>query len=199
MRIPPPGELRDLVARELSEINKIMEEVLGNSTLQQSLADAGAILQEAFRNGNAVFTLGNGGSMCDAMHFAEELSGRYRHNRKPLPASAISDPSYLTCVANDYGYDEVFARYLRAHGRKGDVVCAFSTSGNSPNVLLAAAVAKEKGMHLIGFTGKNGGRLAGFCDIELRAPASEFADRAQEVHIKLVHILIRLVESGLTE
>lgn len=197
MRTTPSGELRDLIASELSEMNKAMVDVLGNNQLQQSLADAGEMLRKAFRNGNAVFTFGNGGSMCDAMHFAEELSGRYRHDRRPLPAAAISDPSYLTCVANDYGFDQVFARYLRAHARKGDVACAFSTSGNSSNVLAAAAVAKEKGMTLIAFTGKDGGRLAGLSDIELRSPFSEYADRAQEIHIKMVHILIRLVEEGL--
>ena len=132
--------------------------------------------------------------MCDAMHFAEELSGRFRENRPALAAMAISDPSHLSCVANDYGYDFVFSRFLEAHGRAGDVLVAISTSGNSSNVLRACETARKKGIDVIALSGKDGGELAELASIEIRAPHSEFADRAQEIHIKVIHALIEGVE-----
>jgi D-sedoheptulose 7-phosphate isomerase len=132
--------------------------------------------------------------MCDAMHFAEELSGRFRENRPALAAMAISDPSHLSCVANDYGYDAVFSRFLEAHGRAGDVLVAISTSGNSGNVLRACETARKNGMDVIALSGKDGGKLAELASIEIRAPHSEFADRAQEIHIKVIHALIEGVE-----
>lgn len=135
--------------------------------------------------------------MCDAMHFAEELTGRFRENRNPIPAIAISDSSHISCVGNDYGYDEVFSRYVGALGNKGDVLLAISTSGNSSNVLKAVSTAKEKGMKVIGLTGKDGGKLAELCDVEIRAPHSKYADRAQEIHIKVIHSLIHFVEENL--
>ncbi|MBL0913535.1 MAG: D-sedoheptulose 7-phosphate isomerase [Bacteroidia bacterium] len=158
---------------------------------------AAQLLSEAFRNGNKVLSCGNGGSMCDAMHFAEELSGRFRNDRPALPAQSISDPSHISCVANDYGYDFVFSRAVEAFGRPGDVLLAISTSGNSKNVCLAAHKAKEKGMRVIALTGKNGGELAAIADVEIRAPFSEYADRAQEIHIKVIHTLIFCVERSL--
>ncbi len=158
---------------------------------------AAQLLSEAFRNGNKVLSCGNGGSMCDAMHFAEELSGRFRNDRPALPAQSISDPSHISCVANDYGYDFVFSRAVEAFGRPGDVLLAISTSGNSRNVCLAAHKAKEKGMQVIALTGKNGGELAAIADVEIRAPFSEYADRAQEIHIKVIHTLIFCVERSL--
>ncbi len=135
--------------------------------------------------------------MCDAMHFAEELSGRFRNDRPALPAQSISDPSHISCVANDYGYDFVFSRAVEAFGRPGDVLLAISTSGNSRNICLAAHKAKEKGMQVIALTGKNGGELAAIADVEIRAPFSEYADRAQEIHIKVIHTLIFCVERSL--
>lgn len=158
---------------------------------------AAQLLSEAFRNGNKVLSCGNGGSMCDAMHFAEELSGRFRNDRPALPAQSISDPSHISCVANDYGYDFVFSRAVEAFGRPGDVLLAISTSGNSKNVCLAAHKAREKGMRVIALTGKNGGELAAIADVEIRAPFSEYADRAQEIHIKVIHTLIFCVERSL--
>jgi D-sedoheptulose 7-phosphate isomerase len=132
--------------------------------------------------------------MCDAMHFAEELTGKFRNDRKPFAAIAISDPSYISCTANDFGFEKVFSRFVEAIGNKGDVLLAISTSGNSENVINAAHAAKLKGMKVIGLTGKDGGKLAGLCDIEIRAPHSEYADRTQEIHIKVIHSLIHLVE-----
>ena len=135
--------------------------------------------------------------MSDAMHFAEELTGRFREDRKAIPAVAISDASYISCVGNDYGYDEIFARYVAALGRKEDVLLAISTSGNSENVVKAAKVAREKGMIIIGLTGKTGGQLAKYCDVEIRTPHSEYADRVQEIHIKIIHSLIHYIEENL--
>lgn len=132
--------------------------------------------------------------MCDAMHFAEELTGRYRNNRQAIPAISISDVSHMSCVGNDYGYDHVFSRYIEALGNKGDVLLAISTSGNSANVLKAAEAAKTKGMTVVGLTGKDGGKLAPLCDVEVRVPHNGYADRVQEIHIKVIHILILLIE-----
>lgn len=155
---------------------------------------AGDEMANAIRSGNKIISCGNGGSMSDAMHFAEELSGRYRLDRKALPAVSISDPTHLSCVANDYGYEFVFSRYLEALGKKGDVLLAISTSGNSKNVVEAAETAKELGIFVVALTGKDGGELANLADIEIRAPYSEFADRAQEIHIKIIHALIDYIE-----
>ncbi len=160
----------------------------------ERLEKAGNIMVEALKNGGKIISCGNGGSMCDAMHFAEELTGRYRDNRPAIPALSISDASHISCVSNDYGYEFVFSRYLEALGNKGDVLLAFSTSGNSGNVLNAIRTAKEKGMKVVGLTGKDGGAMATMCDVEIRAPYSQYADRAQEIHIKCVHALIDFIE-----
>ena len=162
-----------------------------------SVESAGDMLVKAFKDGNKVISCGNGGSMCDAMHFAEELSGRFREDRKPLPAISISDPSHITCVGNDYGFEEIFSRYVDAIGCKGDVLLAISTSGNSANIINAVQAAKKKGMWVIGLTGKDGGRMANICDIEVRVSHSGYSDRIQEVHIKIIHSLIQFVEQKL--
>ena len=135
--------------------------------------------------------------MSDAMHFAEELTGRFRENRKSLPAIAISDQGYLSCVANDYGYDYVFSRFLEGMGSNGDVLLAISTSGNSKNVINAAKYARENGITVIGLTGKKGGELASLCDVEIRVDHNGYADRIQEIHIKVIHSLIGLIEESL--
>lgn len=135
--------------------------------------------------------------MCDAMHFAEELTGRFREDRDPIAALSISDPSHLTCVANDHGFEHVFARFVQAHGRAGDVLLAISTSGNSANVLRAAEMARKKEMHVIGLTGKDGGKLAELCTVEIRVAHDGFADRIQEVHIKVIHAFIDHIERDL--
>ena len=152
---------------------------------------------ESIRDGGKVISCGNGGSMSDAMHFAEELTGRFREDRKAIAAVSISDSSHMSCVGNDYGYDEIFSRYVDALGRGGDVLLAISTSGNSENVLRAAMVAKERGMKVVGLTGKDGGKLAGVCDVEIRVPHNGFADRTQEIHIKIIHSLIHYIEENL--
>ncbi len=160
----------------------------------QTIEDAGKIMVESLSSEGKILSCGNGGSLCDAMHFAEELTGRFRDNRKAIGAIAIADSSHLSCVANDYGYDYVFSRYIEGVGRNGDVLLAISTSGNSKNVINAIKAAKEKGMKVIGLTGKTGGEMANLCDIEVRAPESNYADRAQEIHIKVIHSLIDYIE-----
>lgn len=147
--------------------------------------------------GGKILSCGNGGSHCDAMHFAEELTGRYRNNRPGIAAIAISDVSHISCVGNDYGYDQIFSRYVEAVGTQGDVLLGISSSGNSVNVIKAIEAAKAKGMFVVGLTGKDGGKMGTLCDIEIRAPHSQFADRAQEIHIKVIHALIDSIEVGL--
>lgn len=151
-------------------------------------------MAEALLRDGKVISCGNGGSMCDAMHFAEELTGRYRDNRPSLAAISISDPSHITCVGNDYGFDSIFSRFIEGMGNSGDVLLAISTSGNSKNVLEAAKAAKAKGMTVVALTGKDGGKLASVCDVEIRAPWSGYADRVQEIHIKVIHSLIDYIE-----
>ena len=184
----------DIIRANFLEAQRILAEFISSEETFKKITQAGDLLVNAFRNGGKVISCGNGGSMCDAMHFAEELSGRFRENRKALPAISISDPSHISCVANDYGYEFIFSRYLEALGNNGDVLLAISTSGNSKNVLNAINVAKAKGMKIVGFTGKNGGAMAALCDVEIRAPHSDYADRAQEIHIKVIHSLIHYVE-----
>lgn len=158
---------------------------------------AGQLMVSALNSGNKIISCGNGGSMCDAMHFAEELSGRYRNDRKALAAVSISDPSHISCVGNDYGYDYIFSRYVEGLGQKGDVLVAISTSGNSQNVLNAIEAAKQKGIKIVGLTGKDGGKMADNCDVEIRAPKANYADRAQEIHIKVIHCLIDYIEKNI--
>jgi len=176
------------------EAHQTLESFLNNQKNFELIFNAANAIVNSFQNGGKIISAGNGGSHCDAMHFAEELTGRYKNNRKALPAIAISDASHLSCVGNDYGYEFVFSRYLEALGNNGDIFLGISTSGNSKNIINAIEVAKSKGMFVIGLTGKDGGKIGPMCDIEIRAPHSEFADRAQEIHIKVIHALIDTIE-----
>jgi len=179
---------------EFLEAKKVLDAFISDDQNFLRIENASRILANAFSSGNKVISCGNGGSMCDAMHFAEELSGRFRNDRKALPAMSISDPSHISCVGNDYGYDQIFSRYIEAFGQKDDVLLAISTSGKSVNVINAINTAKGRGMKVIGLTGKDGGAMASLCDVEIRAPHSQYADRAQEIHIKVIHTLILSVE-----
>lgn len=189
--------MRDSIKNNFHEAQKTLNEFIAGEENFLKIEEAGKILVSAFKNGNKVISCGNGGSMCDAMHFAEELSGRFRDDRKPLPAISISDPSHISCVANDYGYEKVFSRFVEAMGNKGDVLFAISTSGNSKNIIEAIAVAGKKEMKIIGLTGKDGGSMSNLCDVEIRAPFSKYSDRAQEIHIKVIHSLINFVEENI--
>jgi D-sedoheptulose 7-phosphate isomerase len=183
------------ITAQFIESTKVLEEFNTPKNIER-IAQAGEIIVQSLRSGGKILSCGNGGSMCDAMHFAEELSGRYRNDRKAIPALSISDPSHLSCVANDYGYEFVFSRYLEALGNPQDVLLAISTSGNSSNVIRAIETGRNKGMKIIGLTGKDGGKMANLCDVEIRAPHSEYADRAQEIHIKVIHSLIDYIETA---
>ena len=185
------------VVAALNEARSALDALIANEAALAAIAEAGRRLADCLAKGGRVYSCGNGGSMCDAMHFAEELSGRFRLDRKPLAATAISDPSHLTCVANDYGYEAVFGRYVEAHGRAGDCLLAISTSGKSANVLAAARAAAAQGVTVIAMTGHAGSPLSQLAAIEICTPAGRFADRVQELHIKVVHILIELVERAL--
>lgn len=182
------------IADHFSESLEILQK-FNTPESMETIAQAADIMVDALDGGGKIFSCGNGGSMCDAMHFAEELTGRYREDRKALPAVAISDPSYLSCVSNDYGYEFVFSRFLEAFAKEGDVLLAISTSGNSANVLRAIDTAKARGVKVVGLTGKDGGKMASLCDVEIRAPFSKYADRAQEIHIKVIHSLIDYIET----
>jgi len=174
-----------------------LQALIGNEAMLQRIAAAGQVLADTFSAGGRAYACGNGGSMCDAMHFAEELTGRFRDNRPGYAALAISDASHLSCVGNDYGYEQVFARFIEAHGRAGDVLLGISTSGTSKNVLAAVEVAHQRGMKVIGLTGHEATPLAESADIVIVTAAGRYADRVQELHIKVIHILIELVERQL--
>ena len=187
----------ELIKNNFLEARQLLDQFVGDEKNLQKIEAAAKGMVASINNGGKIISCGNGGSMCDAMHFAEELTGRFRENRKAIAAVSISDSSHISCVGNDYGYDEVFARYVDALGKKEDVLLAISTSGNSTNIIKAVASAKEKGMTVVGLTGKTGGKLAKLCDIEIRAPHSDYADRAQEIHIKVIHSLIHYIEENL--
>ncbi|MBG6248771.1 D-sedoheptulose 7-phosphate isomerase [Candidatus Symbiopectobacterium sp. PLON1] len=190
---------QDLIRSELKEAAATLDAFLSDDANIQSIQNAAVLLADAFNAGGRVISCGNGGSHCDAMHFAEELTGRYRENRPGYPAIAISDPSHLSCVSNDFGYDFVFSRYVESLGRGGDVLLGISTSGNSGNIIKAIDAARAKGMKVITLTGKDGGKMAGTADVEIHVPHFGYADRIQEVHIKAIHILIQLVEKEMAK
>ncbi|BCI75510.1 D-sedoheptulose 7-phosphate isomerase [Vibrio cholerae] len=185
---------QDLIRSELTEAADVLQKFLSDDHNIAQIEAAAKLIADSFKQGGKVLSCGNGGSHCDAMHFAEELTGRYRENRPGYPGIAISDPSHLSCVSNDFGYDYVFSRYVEAVGAKGDVLFGLSTSGNSGNILKAIEAAQAKGMKTIALTGKDGGKMAGLADVEIRVPHFGYADRIQEVHIKIIHIIIQLIE-----
>ena len=187
---------KEAIQKHFDEAAEVLNNFNNNANIE-AIHTALSIMIDALKNGNKLISCGNGGSMSDAMHFAEELSGRFRNERQALAALSISDPTHISCVANDYGYDYVFSRYIEALGSQGDVLIGISTSGNSKNVINAVEIAKKKGLKTVVLTGKTGGLLSNMADIEIRAPQSEFADRAQEIHIKVIHALIDGIERAL--
>lgn len=189
--------LNDIIRQNLEESNRVLENFMMDKGQMQNIAAAAKIMADAIQAGNKILSCGNGGSHCDAMHFAEELSGRYRENRRALPALAISDPSHLSCVANDFGFDHVFSRMVEALGQPGDVLLGISTSGKSPNIIKAVEASHKRGLKVVILTGKDGGPLAGMGAVEVRVPHFGYADRIQEIHIKVIHIFIQLIEHQL--
>ena len=189
--------MKDLILKELNEARNVIDKFIAEETTTNTIHESAKIMIECIKNGGKIISCGNGGSMSDAMHFAEELTGKFRDERSPIPAISISDPSHITCVGNDYGFDSIFSRYIESIGKSGDTLLAISTSGTSTNVIKAAEEANKKGIKVISLTGKDGGELANLSDIEIRVPHFGYSDRIQEIHIKVIHILILLIEKNL--
>ncbi len=186
--------MNDLIIKSIRESISTKQAMLDDAAFQAKIAEAAQILVETFQAGGKALFCGNGGSAADAQHIAAELSGRFYTDRPPLYAEALHvNSSYVTAVANDYGYDMVFSRMVQAAGRPGDVLVAISTSGNSGNILKAIEMASSKGMTVIGFTGENGGKMKASCDLLLNVPSTD-TPRIQEAHILLGHIICEIVE-----
>ena len=188
---------QEIIKQELVTAQQALADFIADAENINAIEQAAKLIAASLRDGGKVMSCGNGGSHCDAMHFAEELTGRYREDRPGYAGIAISDPSHLSCVSNDYGYQYVFSRYLEAVGRAGDVMLGISTSGNSGNIITAIESAKKKDIKVVTLTGKDGGKMAGMADVEIRVPYFGYADRIQEIHIKVIHILIMLIEKEL--
>lgn len=186
--------MQSMILNTLNEAGKYLDRFAQTPANIVAIERAAELMVSALQEGNAIYSCGNGGSMSDAMHFAEELTGRYRDNRAGLSATAISDPGHISCVANDFGYEFIFSRYLQARGRPGDCLLAISTSGSSKNVLNAVAAARERSMSVVSLTGAPGSALGQIVDVDISAGVSQYADRVQEVHIKVIHILIEQIE-----
>lgn len=184
--------IRSSLLEAQTTLNKFIDDEQNVKHIEQAIG----LFVDAFKNKGRVFSCGNGGSMCDSLHFAEELTGRYRKDRAPLPATGISEAGHITCVANDFGFDHIFSRFVEAWGQSGDCLLAISTSGNSANVIKAVEVAKAKGMKVVGLLGKDGGKLKSMVDVPLIIPCP-ITDRIQEVHIKCIHIFIEGIERAL--
>lgn len=187
------------VRAALEEARDGLNTLLSNQEMLQKVADAANLMTHSLKADGKIMSCGNGGSLCDAMHFAEELSGRFRKDRPAYAAMSLADPSHMSCVGNDYGYDFVFSRFVEAVGKKGDVLLAISTSGTSKNVLKAARAAKDKGIRVVALTGKPNTPITELADVAVVTPAGRFADRVQELHIKVIHILIELIEAGMAQ
>ncbi|MBQ6050704.1 MAG: D-sedoheptulose 7-phosphate isomerase [Bacteroidaceae bacterium] len=190
-------DIRETIIKSLDEARRTLEEFMSSPSALDQIEKAAQICVEALRNDNKIISCGNGGSLCDATHFAEELTGRYRDSRCPLPAIAINDPAYMTCVGNDFGFQNVFSRYVEGVGSKGDVLLAISTSGNSQNILDAVAKAQKKGMKVISLTSLGESKLSPLSDVAICTPRTAHSDRIQEIHIKVIHILIQCIEEML--
>jgi D-sedoheptulose 7-phosphate isomerase len=184
------------IAGDLAEAASLLSDFQADATAQGAVDQFISRLVECFQSGGKVLVGGNGGSLADAMHFAEEFTGRFRRDRKPLPVLAMADPTHLTCVSNDYGFEQVFSRYVEAFASKGDMVVLLSTSGNSANLLAAARSGREKGATVVGLLGRGGGALAPLCDLEILTPG-DTSDRIQEIQMLSLHAVIRAVEADL--
>lgn len=185
------------VLAALNDARDALDALISNEKTIEAVVAAAGLMADAVEGDGKVMSCGNGGSLCDAMHFAEEMTGRYRSNRRPYAALAISDASHMACVGNDYGYEEVFSRYVEAHGCKGDVLLAITTSGTSRNIVKAAEVARRKGVKVVALTGRDETPITELADVSIVTPAGRWADRVQELHIKCIHILIELIERRL--
>ena len=191
-------ELRNIITDGLAEAKSKLDAFINDPLTAPSIMEAANLMATCLTQGGKIISCGNGGSLCDATHFAEELTGRFRDDRRPLPAMAINDPAYITCVGNDYSFEDVFSRWVEAFGKTGDILLAISTSGSSKNILKAAEAARRLGMKVVALTSKKGKSLAELADVVVAAPDAPHSDRIQEIHIKVIHILIQSIESLLT-
>ena len=197
--LPHTLDVMSVARTHFREALSLLSNLIEDDEFINSIDSASDAISSCLRSGGKILCCGNGGSMSDAMHFAEELSGKFREDRPAYAAIAISSPAHITCVANDYGYDKIFSRGVEALGRAGDILLAITTSGNSPNIIEAARSAKSKGMKVLALTGKEGGVIAaeGLLDYEIRIPWDGYSDRIQEVHIKCIHAMIDSIEKSL--
>jgi D-sedoheptulose 7-phosphate isomerase len=184
------AEIKEILNASIS----VKQQVLENETLLNTIQAVTDAIVACFKNDGKLLFCGNGGSAADAQHLAAEFSGRFYTDREPLDAEALHvNTSYLTAVANDYSYNEVYARIVKAKGRKGDILVGLSTSGNSGNIVEAFKVAKERGLIIVGFTGETGGKMKQYCDYLINIPSTD-TPRIQECHITVGHIICQLVE-----
>lgn len=189
--------MKELILHDLKQAQDELERFLASPDTVKNIEAAAEVLTVALKRGNKIIACGNGGSLCDATHFAEELTGRYRDDRRPLPAIAINDPAYMTCTGNDFSFTDIFGRYVEGVGCNGDVLLGISTSGTSQNVILAAEAAHRIGMKVVALTGPGGNRLSQLADVAVCAPKAPHSDRIQEIHIKVIHILIHAIEQSI--
>jgi len=186
--------MKKILLESLQEAHEALQEFMTNEENMQAIINGAAMISNALQKGNKVICCGNGGSLCDATHFAEELTGKFRDERVPLPAISINDAAHITCVGNDYSFSEIFSRHIDAIGQKGDILLAISTSGNSENVLKACESARKREMYIIGLTSDSANSLRTQSDVAICAPRKRYSDRIQEIHIKVIHIMIQLIE-----
>lgn len=180
----------------MAEARRVLDALLADGAAMEAIARAGGVLSSCLAGGGKVLVCGNGGSLCDAAHFAEELTGRFRADRRALAAIACSEPGHLTCTANDYGYERVFSRWVEALGRHGDVLVVLSTSGRSANIIRALESARAQGLRTIGLLGKDGGAALGLCETGIVVPG-ETSDRIQELHMLILHGWVEAIEASL--
>lgn len=188
--------MNTFIKNSLNQSYEVLTTFINNSKNIELIQQAVNLFVETIKGDGRILSCGNGGSMCDSMHFVEELTGRYRKDRDPVAAISMGDPSHITCVANDYGFEYIFSRHVQAWGRSGDTLLAISTSGNSQNVILAVEEAKKKNMKVIGLLGKTGGKLKDMVDVPIIVDCP-ITDRIQEIHIKCIHIFIEGIERQL--
>jgi len=182
------------IIKAIEESKSGLDKFLNNEVLIGDVQKASELIVKTISEDSKIFSCGNGGSMCDAMHFAEELSGRFRENRRGLPAISISDPSYLTCVANDFGFENVFSRFMEANSKKGDLLLAISTSGGSKNIIKVCEYCINNDIKVITLTGKEKSEVSNYSDIDICTPNGNYSDRVQEMHTLVMHIIVEVVE-----
>ncbi|HEY3780419.1 MAG TPA: SIS domain-containing protein [Fimbriimonadaceae bacterium] len=190
--------MQETFLRSFAEAEAALNQFRFNSANIELLERIGMLIADCFRNRGRVFCCGNGGSMADALHFAEECTGRFKEDRQPYPAMALGEATHSSCVSNDYGFEQVFSRQVDAFGHAGDVLMLLSTTGNSENLLRAVQAAKKRGVKTVAFVGRGGGKLGPICDYVLDAPGQS-SDRIQEIHMMALHALVEAVESVLEQ